>query len=311
MLNISLSRELKVGLFAIAGLVTFFFGYNFLKGTEFFNGTKTYYLIFEDVKSLPQAASVKLLGNPVGKVSSFQLMQKDGKYRWVVAITMDNKVVLRKGTVGELASGGVLDGPSINLIIPTEQTEIAKPGDTLNVVIGKGMLDGIQATADKIMPKIDTTLTNINRLTDKETKESLKRIFENLEKTTSSLNKTIEGISPSLELSLKNIAELTASLSKTEKQLKPILSKFDNIADSIQKSQIQATIAQTRKTIDELNGVVAKINSGEGSLGKLVKSDSLHNNLNQTVKDLDKLFIDLQANPKRYVHFSVFGKKEK
>ena len=304
-----LSKEFKVGAFTIVALVTFFFGYNYLKGTDLFNSSKRYYLIYDNIDGLAQASDVILNGLPVGKVGDRQIMD-DGSNRIKVTIVIQENVRIIKGSSAELFDNGLLGGKAVKLIL-AKGTEYHESGDYITTKVGISMTQEFTDGAKPIMKKVDSALYKFNKIIDAKTDSSIHTILSNLESTSISLKTLIKDADPKLQSTLGNISNLTASLAQTEKKLKPILEKMNGVADSLQKAKIAQTVANANKAIAELHQVIAKINKGEGSLGKLVNSDSLHNSLNKTVQDLDKLFIDMQDHPKRYIHFSVFGRKEK
>ncbi len=280
-----------------------------MKGTDFFNSTKRYYLVYENIDGLAQASDVILNGLPVGKVGE-RTMMEDGSNRIRVTIVVQNNVRIIKGSYAVLFDNGLLGGKALRLQL-AEGTEAYEGGETIPTKVDMGITKEFTEGAKPIMAKVDSALFKFNRIIDEKTDTAIQNILANLESTSSSLKVLVKNADPKLQATLGSIADLTASLAQTEKKLKPILEKMNGVADSLQKAKIAQTVGNANKAIAELHQVIAKINKGEGSLGKLVNSDSLHTNLNKTVNDLDKLFIDMQANPKRYVHFSVFGKKEK
>jgi len=305
----TLSKEFKVGAFSIVALVTFFFGYNYLKGTDFFNSSKRYYLVYENIDGLAQASDVILNGLPVGKVGE-RTMMDDGSNRIKVTIIISQNVKIIKGSKAILFDNGLLGGKAVKLEL-AKGTEAYESGEFIPTSVDAGITQQLSENAKPIMAKVDSALFKFNRIIDSKTDTAIHNILSNLESTSVSLKTLIKDADPKLQSTLGNISSLTASLTQTEKKLKPILEKMNGVADSLQKAKIAQTVANANKTIVELQEVIAKINKGEGSLGKLVNSDSLHTNLNKTVQDLDKLFIDFQERPKRYIHFSVFGSKEK
>ncbi len=280
-----------------------------MKGTDFFNSTKRYYLVYENIDGLAQASDVILNGLPVGKVGE-RTMMEDGSNRIRVTIVVQNNVRIIKGSYAVLFDNGLLGGKALRLQL-AEGTEAYEGSETIPTKVDMGITKEFTEGAKPIMAKVDSALFKFNRIIDEKTDTAIQNILANLESTSSSLKVLVKNADPKLQATLGSIADLTASLAQTEKKLKPILEKMNGVADSLQKAKIAQTVGNANKAIAELHQVIAKINKGEGSLGKLVNSDSLHTNLNKTVNDLDKLFIDMQANPKRYVHFSVFGKKEK
>lgn len=305
----TLSKEFKVGAFSIVALVTFFFGYNYLKGTDFFNSSKRYYLVYENIDGLAQASDVILNGLPVGKVGE-RTMMDDGSNRIKVTIIISQNVKIIKGSKAILFDNGLLGGKAVKLEL-AKGTEAYESGEFIPTSVDAGITQQLTQNAKPIMAKVDSALFKFNKIIDAKTDTAIHNILSNLESTSASLKTLIQNADPKLQSTLGNVSDLTASLAQTEKKLKPILEKMNGVADSLQKAKIAQTVANANKTIVELQEVVSKINKGQGSLGKLVNSDSLHTSLDKTVKDLDKLFIDMQEHPKRYVHFSVFGSKEK
>jgi phospholipid/cholesterol/gamma-HCH transport system substrate-binding protein len=306
---LELSKEFKVGAFTIIALVTFFFGYNYLKGTDFFNASKRYYLVFENIDGLAQASDVILNGLPVGKVGD-RTMMDDGSNRIKVTIVVQKNVRITKGSYAVLFDNGLLGGKALKLEL-VSGNDAYEGGDFIPTKVDGGITKQFTDNAKPILAKVDSALYKFNRIIDEKTDTAIQNILSNLEATSLSLNTLIKNADPKLQATLGNISSLSASLVQTERKLKPILEKMNGVADSLQKANIAQTVGNANKAITELHQVLAKVNNGEGSLGKLVNSDSLHNSLNTTVKDLDKLFLDIQEHPKRYIHFSVFGRKEK
>ena len=165
--------------------------------------------------------------------------------------------------------------------------------------------------AENLIVSIDSIMQTIQSVIGKGSKNNLKAIIENLKSTTENVDGLVAEQKIRLSSIMANIESISGGLRKNESKLNHIIQNFDAISDSLAKANLKSTINKTDKTMNELSAIMEKINSGKGSLGMLVNNDSLYVNLNSTSKDLDKLFIDLKENPNRYVHFSVFGKKEK
>ena len=140
---------------------------------------------------------------------------------------------------------------------------------------------------------------------------SFKNAILTLEKTAIKLDNLIISEKPKISVILNNLSSISSNLSKSESKINSILSNVSNITDSLSKSQLKSAIANAEKSVKELNILLSKINQGQGTLGKLIKNDSLYINLNKSAEDLDKFLKDIKANPKRYVDFSIFGKKDK
>ena len=246
-------------------------------------------------------------GFSVGQVKDLELTPDN---RVKVLLQVASNVVLSDSTVAKLLNGSLLGGKSI-VLVQKKGNKILVDGDSIASFVEPGMADVLMNKAEPIMQDFDKTLNSVNKILDAENQKKIAQLLINLEAITKNTNELVMANKASIAATTSNLSTLTNSLIETEKQFKPILSNLNTFSDSLKDARLKATVAQANKTMSDLDETITKINKGNGSIGKLINEDSLYVHLDKTVKDLDKLFLDMQARPSRYVHFSVFGKKEK
>jgi phospholipid/cholesterol/gamma-HCH transport system substrate-binding protein len=308
---VKITGEVKVGLLTLVCGLILYFGFNFLKGMDFFDPTTTYYVVYGKVEGLKVSNPVYVNGLSVGRVSSISILQSRGN-QLLVSLDVQDGLKLGQGSLASLTDDGLLGGKKIDLIIKSGDQILAE-GDTLQAQTISGLTDQLAAKASPVMASLDTTLVNLNRLIVEYQGMSteVKKIMANTAQATGQASGIMADNRSQLAATMTNVQKLTSSLTETEKSLKPLLGKVNTFADSLNALQLAGTVAKASQTVASLNQTLAAINKGQGSLGKLVYNDSLYANLNRTVVSLDSLFTDLKARPKRYVHFSLFGRKAK
>ncbi len=302
-----MSKEFKVGLLTVVAGVTLYFGFNFLKGKEFLSSNHTYFVVYDNIGGLQVSNPVTLNGLAVGRVSDIIIKEGKGN-RLLVAMEVLKSVNIPAGSKAVLTDGGLLGGKSVHLEM-AGNTEYLQSGDTLLPASEAGIAE---IFAEKGMPLIasaDTTMLYINALLREYLGmgKDIKKIAANVANMTDSLNLLFRENRVKMNSVMTNMDRLTRSLAETEQQLKPILANTHAFTDSLKALRLNALLAETQATVGELKSTVAALNSTEGTMGLLLKDDSLYRNLNKTVVDLDMLFLDLKENPSRYVNISVFG----
>ena len=307
----AITKEVKVGLLAIIAGTILYLGFNFLKGIDFLSPTNTYWVVYKDIGGLTVSNPVLLNGLQVGRVHTTKLRTSDNKI--LVQLEVDNDIPVGDSSIALLANNGILGGKAIVLVTKAVNKNLEN-GDTLIAAKERGVQDIIYDKAGPVINDLDTMIVGLNGvLTQIRAEERLAKILANFQKISYQLDLLLYDNSKNLNGITTNLNTLSASLVETEKSLKPLLEKMNTLADSLNQMPLAQTVENANKSMANLNGILTEINQGQGSIGKLVKTEELHNSLNKTVQDLDKLFLDIQARPKRYVHFSVFGgnKKEK
>ncbi len=311
-----LSKELKVSLLAIVAAVILFLGVRFLKGTEVFSRFNTYYVVYENIEGLTTSNPVMINGYKVGQVMSIKLLQAQGN-QLLVTMNIDEKVMLGEGASTSLVSSDLLGSKALYLKVG-DMSRPLSDGDTLQSSVELGIVERVQAQALPIAEKLDSTLARVNQILGANDQSDMSNIIgtlvgdttsvssavSNLEGTTQSLNNILQQNERGLNATIANLELLTRQLSDPETGVGSLLTKLNQKVDSL---QVQSTLEKLELIAQNLNEITTKMNNGEGSMGKLLNDDSLYTNLNSTARDLDLLLVDFRENPKRYVHFSVFG----
>lgn len=284
--------------------------YNYLKGDNLLNSSRTFHTVYNHVGGLAPSAPVLINGLTVGRVQSVNFVG-DGSGKLKVTLTVDSDFKFSKNSIVELFDNGLLGGKAIQILPAFDNAENAEKGDYLEGSIKGGLTDLIGETVTPLQEKIqtimvsaDSTLTNINSVLDYETKNNLKNAIAELTTTITSFKET----SKSLNNLIKNNEE---KLSNTITNVEDISSNLSSITDSIASANLNETINGLKSTLNNFDKILASIENGEGTVGKLLKDEALYDNLAGASKQVEELLEDMKLNPKRYVHFSLFGKKAK
>ena len=307
--SVKIHKETKVAVFVIIAGVMLYTGFNFLKGIDFFSKTKRYYVNYPNVAGLTASNSVIVNGLSVGRIKEISI-NNDKDHSLKVALDIDKTIVIGDSAVAKITSTDILGSKALVILLGNSDKPLPE-GTFIRGEIEKGFADKLAEKAIPMVTSASNSIERVNQLMSNRNIQSIALSLENMQKTTSVLKNILTTNKENIEETTNNLKKLTASLIESEKQLKPLLVKVNIFADSLNKMQLASTITNTNQTIKELNKILENINNAKGTMGKLMKDDSLYVNLNNTTKDLDKLLIDLKERPKRYVHFSVFGKKDK
>lgn len=301
-----ISKEFRVGLLAVISITILYLGFNFLKGSDFFSPNNTYYAVYDNIDGLNVSNPILINGYTVGRVSDIEILQNQ-QNRLLVSLDIDNDQVVGQGTWAIIKSD-ILGSKAVHL----DSVEVGRPlneGDTLQAQLYKGIADQLTATAMPLVDQLEVTLRNLNNILANlaNNEDNINQVIANFKNTSSNL---ASGTSRLGEMSAK-LNQLLVELNDPESGVGALVKKMNQVADTVNSLELEALMTSTRQTLDELGETIRQINEGEGNLNRLLKDDELYNNLTKTMEDLDKLFIDMRENPKRYVHFSVFGRKDK
>lgn len=318
-----LSKEIKVALLAVVALVILFFGVRFLRGSELLASSNVYHVVYDNIDGLTTSNPVIISGLKVGQVEKIRLMQEQ-ENQLLVTIRVDQSVRVGKSARAILASSSILGGEAI-ILDPGDVTQPLSGNDTIRGTKEQTIGELVQAKALPIAEKFDSTLARLNQLIGVNGKDTMANIIGMLLGDTATVSRTVDEIAIAtqrasdmlryneqrLNTTIANLALLTNSLSDQEQGLPPLLAKLNQTVDSLNNLQLSQTLAKLDRIAQNLDEVTAKINEGEGTLGKFVNDDELYTNLNRSAQDLDKLLVDLRDRPGRYVRFSVFGRRDK
>ena len=297
-----LTNEIKIALVAIVGILVLFFGLNFLKGMSFFSTDSTYYVAFKDISGLSSSNPIYADGYKVGVVKSIQYnYAKKGDV--LVQIDINPDLRIPKGSSAEIESD-LMGNVKMNLLLANNPRERVNSGDTIIGSKNSGMLGNVAKllpTVQQMLPKLDSILSSVNTLL---ADPALAHSLHNIEGITANLNTTSQ--------------QLNTLVAGVNRQVPGLLRRADGVmvnantfTGNLAQVDIAGTMAQVNQTIAQLNAFSQQLNSKEGSLGLLMHDPALYNNLNKTMVSVDSLLINVRQHPKRYVHFSLFGRKDK
>ncbi len=295
-------KEIQIALMAIIGMVVLYFGLQFLKGLSLFSTDRNYYVKFKDISGLSASSPIYANGFKVGVVENI-IYDYTNQNDIVAVIGLDNQMQLPNGSKAEIASD-LLGNIKLELVLGPNPVDLLTPGDTL---IGGPQKGAMAMVADMVpqiqamLPKLDSILMNVNLLLSD---PALQNSLHNIDQMTGSLNQTT--------VQLHAMATtLNQQLPSMVKNADGMLANANDLTRNLNELDLAKTMAKVNNTLQNVEQMTAKLNSNEGTLGLLMRDPELYNNLNATMMHADSLMIDLKQHPKRYVHFSVFGKKDK
>jgi len=312
---VNLSKELKTGLIAIFAIIGFVVLYQFMKGKNLFTTDNVFYAKYDNVEGLSASNPVSINGLKVGQVDEIKpITTKDGRLHFVVKLTIDDNYEFAKQSTVEIFEPGLMSGKELRINL-AYGGGTAKDGDTLKGNYQLSMLNSLSSQVkpvkdqlSNVLLKLDSTLASTNKIVDEQNRREIKLLLSNLNQTVASFKGTAEQTNRILASNEKGLHEVVDNANKMLLTTNATVSKYGTVAEKIDVDKLNLTIDEFSKTANKLNSVIAGIQNGEGSLGKLAKDDQLYNNLTKTADNMNKLVEDLKANPKRYVNFSVFGK---
>jgi phospholipid/cholesterol/gamma-HCH transport system substrate-binding protein len=305
-----MSRELKTGIILILIIILFIWGFNFLKGQNIFQPSKRqFYVEYINVGGLTEASSVFVNGLKVGGVDNIDFNPNPGKKgQMLVKFSLNNSFKFSKKSIVKIYSPNPLSGSNL-VLLPSYEGEDAKNGDYLEGEVEEGLfssigarLDPIQIKLERVLESADTSFKNFNNLLDKKTTNSIQNSIAEIELTILDVRKTIASLNTLVD---SNSSNLTATLKNTNK----ITQNLSKVSDTLANSNLGEIIRKAEQSLTSVNTILTGINNGKGTAGKLLNDDALYTNLTEMSQELEDLLREMKLNPKRFVHFSLFGKK--
>lgn len=314
-----ISREFKVGLVSIVAVVLLYWGLNFLKGQDVFEKKKVFYAVYDRVEGLTPAKSIILNGYKIGTVDKVYF-HPNGSGNLVVAMNITSDFDIPKNSVAVIQSTDLLGDKAINMMLGKSQ-EYAQNGDTLKSQIELSLTEEVNKQVaplknkvEKLFGSMDTVLFLLTGFLDDDSKDgfeatlsSLKRSFLHLENTLSSLDKTVTTSQSDMVGTFANLNKITTNLEENSEELSGIFTNLNSLSDSLSRVKFKETFESLNNTLVAAESVLAKVDSGDGSMAKLVNDPELYNNLERASEQLDLLLLDIKHNPKRYINISPFG----
>ena len=306
---LKIPNEFKVGVLATIAIILLVLGYNLMRGKNMLSREKILYAKYHKVGGLAIAGHVRYNGMNVGRVLDMHLAG-DGSGDIVVSMNVTPDLRIPKGSVARIIQTDLFGTKALQIELSNEK-EFMRSGDTLKPALEEDMVDAVKTSASTLLTSLDAVVTSIKEVLNDETEENLRKSFANIQKSLNTLDKTLEANSDRLDKIFANIESITTNLDKNKEQINSILSNLDAVSDSLSKVKFAETILQAKNVLEETRDVMQKINEGNGTMGMLVNDPKLYANLDSSARSLDALLTDLKENPDRYVHVSVFGKKDK
>lgn len=299
-----LSREVKTAILVILGIVFLIFGINYLKGKNLLDSSKTFYTEFE-YNALTTASPVTIKGNNIGKIKEIVYVIETGKTR--ISFTVNDDIEFSKNSKVRLYELGIMEGNGL-AIIPADDNQIAENGEFIQSEVEEGLItsltsnfSGLSTGLDSTLKSADSLFLSLNALVENDTEAGLKHAIKELNQTLSSFK--------SLSYSFNSL------IAKNQDSLTSVISNFNNLSknlatlsEDLKDVEISKTVSNLDETLSRVNTLLAQLDKGEGSLGKLLNDDELYNNLEGASKELEELLEDVKLHPKRY--FRILSKKE-
>lgn len=303
-----LSREIKTAILVISSILLFIWGYSFLKGKDLFTSDKNVFVVYDNILGLAPSAPVTLNGFRIGKVDNIKI-NPDGKL--LVELQIQNEFPISKSSVAEIYDSGLVGGKEIAIIPNLEDKSVIDNGDFLKPSRKLGLTENIAVKLEPLEKKIqllldnaNVMLTNINQVLDASTQANIKNSL-------AELNKTLTEFSQISKSANQMITENKSKLNSTLTNFDKTSANFATISDSLAKANLGQTVKNLEKTLSSVDKIMADMQAGNGTMGKLMKDDKMYTNFTNASKELELLLQDLRLHPTRYVNVSLFGKKEK
>lgn len=311
------SKEAKIGLLVTISIFVFIGGFYFLKGADLFSGENEFYAYYDNVQGLQTSSSVQIKGLGVGRVSQIEL-QDSGKVK--VTLAVSKKVDVPVGTTAELASSDLL-GTKVIILNLGMGTKLAEDGATLPASIESGIIDNLSVEISplitdlrEVLSTLDTVLVGVSGVLNENTATSLTNTIAALEVTMRNFSQIAEDLnreSGELTAMIRNANSITENLAKNNQSITNIIQNAEKTTDELSAAPIKQTVTDLKEASEQLNGILEKINSKQGTLGMMVNDKQLYDNLAETLKALNLLIQDINERPSRYINVTVFGKKRK
>ena len=305
-----MKTEIKVALVGLGILILLFFGIKFLKGIDIFNKEVSYHVLYKDVSGMHESNYIYLNGMKVGYIKDIKAMDNRAE-NFLVTISISSKVNMTKDSKIVLFNADMLGSKALRLELG--HGELLHKGDTITGEIEIGMLDKLGTAITPMAENLDSILSATKSILNQQNRDNIQRTLANLESTSRKLNdisQQFDGLIDSEKNKIKNIIanteSITTNLKDNNERLSNIISRIDQITDTVAQANIGSTLSETSRTIERLNKVLGIIENGKGNLGLLINDEGLYRNLNESARKLDALIEDIKANPKKYVKISVF-----
>lgn len=310
----SISNEVKVGIIAIVTIIVFIWLYNFLKGKNLLHRDATYFSIYEKVGGLAESSPVEVNGYRVGVVQSISFLDA-ATGRLLVEFSVDKDFRIPKNTVAEIVPISILGGMKVQFVYG-KGPGFYEIQDTIPGELAESLTDMLETELipvknriSHLIAEIDSVISSVNEIMNANFKKNLGSTMSNITSTTGNIDEILGSKKYELKSLVDNLSNFSNMLADNTGKLNATFGNLQSITDTLASADVYGTINNLKTSLEKTTQMLDNLNSGQGSAGQLLTNDSLYNNLNQSLRNLDILLQDMKENPKRYVHFSVFGRK--
>ena len=303
----TLSKETKAAIFVLTTIFLFIFGFNFLKGSSLLDKQKTVYAVYDEVDGLLVGANVMINGLSIGNVTDLDFLPNSTKI--VVTLKVKDKINFSSNSSATIYETGVLGGLAIAIEPIFQKGMVVKSGDTLNSNIRPGLTELINRQIEPLQRKLESTLTSVDSIFSGASYVLNKETQNDIKESLNTLTSAVKAINNSSLIIEKTLTEKNTQINNSIDNIESITTNLSNVSKELNDFGIAGVLSNLEKSVDGINLIVSNLNSDNSSLGKLISNDDVYENLNLSIESLNLLINDIKTNPKKYVHFSVFGRK--
>ena len=302
-----LSKEIKAAFFVLSTILLFIFGFNYLKGSSILDKQKTIYAVYDEVDGLLVGANVMINGLSIGNVTELDFLPNSTKI--LVTLKVKDKLNFSSKSTASIYETGVLGGLAISIEPVFERESIVKTGDTLMSSVRPGLTELINRQIEPLSRQLQSTITSVDSIFTGASNVLNRQTQEEIKESISVLTSAINAINNSSVIIEETLTSKNTQINKTIDNFEKISSNLSNVSNELNSFGLTSLLSNLEISVDGISSIVNKLDSDNSTLGKLINEDEVYNNLNSSIESLNILINDIKTNPKKYVHFSVFGRK--
>ena len=302
-----LSKETKAAFFVLTTILLFIFGFNFLKGSSLLDRQKTIYAVYDEVDGLLVGANVMINGLSIGNVTELDFLPNSTKI--LVTLKVKDKLNFSSKSTASIYETGVLGGLAISIEPVFERESIVKTGDTLNSSVRPGLTELINRQIEPLSRQLQSTITSVDSIFTGASNVLNRQTQEEIKESINVLTSAIKAINNSSIIIEETLTAKSSQINNTIDNFEKISSNLSEVSYELNSFGLSDLLSNLEVSVDDISSVVNKLDSNNSTIGKLINEDEVYNNLNSSIESLNNLITDIKENPKKYIHFSVFGRK--
>ena len=302
-----LSKEIKAAFFVLTTILLFIFGFNYLKGSSILDKQKTIYAVYDEVDGLLVGANVMINGLSIGNVTELDFLPNSTKI--LVTLKVKDKLNFSSKSTASIYETGVLGGLAISITPVFEKESIIKTGDTLKSNVRPGLTELINRQIEPLSRQLQSTITSVDSIFTGASNVLNRQTQEEIKESINVLTSAIKAIKNSSIIIEQTLTSKNTQINNTIDNFEKISSNLSNVSDELNSFGLSTLLSNLEVSVEGIGSIVNKLESDNSTIGKLINEDEVYNNLNSSIESLNILINDIKENPKKYVHFSVFGRK--